>query len=180
MLSSVTIDCRKCLNVHTVCTNFGLNVHTVCTNFGLNVHTPVYKIRIRKCMCAPLRGPLKRLQGGPAWHNIIYYTHEKCFRAICGHEGPFSVMKGHFWCCFGLLWGPRGPLKRAQGGPTWHIIMLYTHWKCLLFRSIWSHAVTFWAILVILSHSWPFWSCFGPFWGPCGYLNGPRVVQHDI
>ena len=38
----------------------------------------------------------------------------------------------------------------------------------------------FWAILVILSHSGPFQWCFGPFWGPRGYLNGPRVVQHDI
>ena len=53
----------KCLDVHTVCTNFGLNVHTVCTNFGLIVHTPVYKIKIRKCMCTfclsifmPVRG----------------------------------------------------------------------------------------------------------------------------
>ena len=25
------IEKRKCLNVHTVCTNFGLNVHIVCT-----------------------------------------------------------------------------------------------------------------------------------------------------
>ena len=40
--------------------------------------------------------------------------------------------------------------------------------------------MTFWAILVILSHSRPFWCCFGSFWGPRGYLNGPRVVQHDI
>jgi hypothetical protein len=59
------------------------------------------------------------------------HTHEKCFRAIWGHEGPCLVMKGHFWCCFGPLWSPRVPLKRAQGGPTWHIIMLYTHGKCL-------------------------------------------------
>ena len=27
---------------------------------------------------------------------------------------------------------------------------------------------------------WPFRCCFGPFWDPCGYPNGPRVVQHDI
>ena len=33
---------------------------------------------------------------------------------------------------------------------------------------------------MILSLSRPFWCCFGPFWGPRGYLNGPRVVQHDI
>ena len=33
---------------------------------------------------------------------------------------------------------------------------------------------------MILSHSRPFLCCFGPFWGPRGYPNGPRVVQHDI
>ena len=38
----------------------------------------------------------------------------------------------------------------------------------------------FWAILVVLSHSSSFRCCFGPFWGPRGYPNGPRVVQHDI
>ena len=76
---------------------------------------------------------------------------------------------------------PRGPLRRAQGGPTWHIIMLYTHGKCFrVIWAIWRHAVPFWAILVILSHSGPFWYCFGPFWGPRGYRNGPRVVQYDI
>ena len=32
---------RKCLNVHSVCTNFCLNVHSVCTNFCLNVHSPI-------------------------------------------------------------------------------------------------------------------------------------------
>ena len=31
---------RKCLNVHSVCTNFCLNVHGVCTNLCLNVHSP--------------------------------------------------------------------------------------------------------------------------------------------
>ena len=30
----------KCLNVHSVCTNFCLNVHGVCTNLCLNVHSP--------------------------------------------------------------------------------------------------------------------------------------------
>ena len=50
-------------------------------------------------------------------------------------------MKGHFWwkghfgCCFGPLWGPLGPLKRVQVGPTWHIIMEYIHGNC--FRVIW-------------------------------------------
>ena len=31
---------RKCLNVHSVCTNFCLNVHGVCINLCLNVHSP--------------------------------------------------------------------------------------------------------------------------------------------
>ena len=31
---------RKCLNVHSVRTNFCLNVHGVCTNLCLNVHSP--------------------------------------------------------------------------------------------------------------------------------------------
>ena len=30
----------KCLNVHSVRTNFCLNVHGVCTNLCLNVHSP--------------------------------------------------------------------------------------------------------------------------------------------
>ena len=34
------IENRKCLNVHSVCTNFCLNVHGVCTNLCLNVHSP--------------------------------------------------------------------------------------------------------------------------------------------
>ena len=37
------------------------------------------------------RGPSKRPQGGPAWHNTMYYTHEKCFRAIWGHAGLFTL-----------------------------------------------------------------------------------------
>ena len=55
--------------VHTVCTNFGLNVHTVCTNFGLNVHTPVYKIKIRKCMCTLRRASEK----APGWSSMTWY-----------------------------------------------------------------------------------------------------------
>ena len=61
-----SISKRKCLNVHTVCTNFGLNVHTVCTNLGLNVHTPVYKIKIRKCMCTLKRASEK----APGWSSM--------------------------------------------------------------------------------------------------------------
>ena len=37
---------RKCLNVHTVCTNFGLNVHTICTNFGLKCTYHMYQFRL--------------------------------------------------------------------------------------------------------------------------------------
>ena len=34
------INIGKCLNVHSVRTNFCLNVHGVCTNLCLNVHSP--------------------------------------------------------------------------------------------------------------------------------------------
>ena len=50
----------------------------------------------------PFRGPLgqcgtlKRPQGGPICHIIMYYAPEKCFRAIWGHAGTFWVMKGDF------------------------------------------------------------------------------------
>ena len=54
------------LNIHTVCTNFGLDVHTVCTNFGLNVHIPVYKIKIRKSMCTLKRASEK----APEWSSM--------------------------------------------------------------------------------------------------------------
>ena len=39
------------------------------------------------------RGPLKRPQGGPIWHIIMYYASEECFMAIWGHAGTFWVMK---------------------------------------------------------------------------------------
>ena len=42
-------------------------------------------------------GPLKRPQGGPIWHIIMYYAPEKCFMAIWGHAGTFWVMKGLHW-----------------------------------------------------------------------------------
>ena len=57
---------RKCFNVHTVCTNFSLNIDTICTNFGLNIHTPVYKIKIRKCMCTLKRASEK----APGWSSM--------------------------------------------------------------------------------------------------------------
>ena len=40
LLELAGIKSRKCLNVHSVCTNFCLNVHGVCTNLCLNVHSP--------------------------------------------------------------------------------------------------------------------------------------------
>ena len=40
LLENKSFKKRKCLNVHSVCTNFCLNVHSVCTNFCLNVHSP--------------------------------------------------------------------------------------------------------------------------------------------
>ena len=95
--------------------------------------------------------------------------------------GPFAVMKGHFWSqrtIFGAILGHYGAPVGLWKGPR---VVQHDIQSCYIaFRVIWSHAVTFWAILVILSHSRPFWCCFGSFWGPRGYLNGPRVVQHDI
>ena len=38
------INLRKCLNVHSVCTNCCLNVHSVCTNLCLNVRSIIYYI----------------------------------------------------------------------------------------------------------------------------------------
>ena len=92
-------------------------------------------------------GPLKRPQGGPIWHIVMYYAlrnflgpfgvmqrHFGSWIVIFGHEGsslkhhfgpwrPILGHKGPFLCCFGSFWGPHGLLRRPQGGPTWHIIM---------------------------------------------------------
>ena len=117
----------------------------------------------------------------PGWSNMTQYhvayqwevfwgVLGSC-RAIWGHEWPFLVMTGHFLCYFGPLWGPCWPPKRAQGGPTWHIIMLYSHLKW--FRVIWGHAVPFWAILVILSHSGHFGALLGHFGAPVGTWMAP-------
>ena len=70
------------LNVHTVCTNFGLNVHTVCTNFGLIVHTPVYKIKIRKCMCTFCLCSLLYIQSVKSCHGCCSKTALKCSAAM--------------------------------------------------------------------------------------------------
>ena len=88
---------------------------------------------------------------------VVIQGHFGSWRAIFGHEGPFLVL---FW----PLWGPRGPLKRAQGGPTWHIIMLYTHWKCLgSFGVMQWHFEPFW---------W-FWAILGPFGAVLGHFGAP-------
>ena len=115
----------------------------------------------------------------------VFSGHLGSCKDIWGHEELFWWYFGLSWCCFGPFWGPRGPLKRAQGGPTWHIIMLYSHLKW--FRVIWGHAVPFWAILVILSHSGHFGdilgylgAVLGHYGAPVGLWKGPRVVQHDI
>ena len=95
-------------------------------------------------------GTLKDLCKGP---RVVQYDTISCSIPMGSVLGTFGFMTGHFWCYFGPLWGPCWPPKRAQGGPTWHIIMLYSHLKW--FRVIWGHAVPFWAILVIISHSDP-------------------------
>ena len=74
--------------------------------------TYVYKIKIRKCMCT-LKRPLKRPQGGPAWHNIIYYTKKSVL-------GPFGVMRDHFWswrAIFSAVLGHYGAAVRLWKGP---------------------------------------------------------------
>ena len=94
------------------------------------------------CRFGPFWVPLGSLNapvGGPIWQIIMYYVPENCFRAnrtLLGLVGPFSpllMILGHFrpfWAILGLPRVPRWP----QGGPTWHIIMYYTHRDC--FRAI--------------------------------------------
>ena len=56
-LTSVWLnDQKKCLFLHSVCTNFCLNTHYVGANFGLIVHSPVYSVILLKKenVCAPL------------------------------------------------------------------------------------------------------------------------------
>ena len=67
--------------------------------------------------------------------DIQYGIYENCFRVIWSHAGIFWVMKrnfgswrlfiefGSFWWCCWPFWGPRGPLTRSKGGPTWRNIM---------------------------------------------------------
>ena len=67
----------------------------------------------------------------PTEFCLLFYCRPKsCFGGLIEQSGylvlvklPQLVIKGHFWCFFGSLWSPRGPLKRAQGGRPWHIIM---------------------------------------------------------
>ena len=85
--------------------------------------------------CGSLNGPM----GGPILHMIMYYVpgnYSRATRTILCLVGPFLpllVILGHFrpfWAILGLPRVPRWP----QGGPTWHIIMYYTHRDC--FRAI--------------------------------------------
>ena len=59
-----------------------LNVHTVCTNFGLIVHTPVYKIKIRKCMCTFCLCSLLYIQSVKSCHGCCSKTALKCSAAM--------------------------------------------------------------------------------------------------
>ena len=78
-------------------------------------------------------GPPGASEKVPGWSNMtlyhVIYPWEvfqvrlgSCMD-IWGHEGPFWWYSGPSWWCFWPFRGPRGPLKRAQGGLTWHIIM---------------------------------------------------------
>ena len=57
-------------------------------------------------------GPLKRPQGGPIWHIIMYYAPEKCFMAIWGHAGTFWVMKALHWS---IILGHEEPFWAMKG-----------------------------------------------------------------
>ena len=120
-------------------------------------------------------GPFSEANVAPVGHwkgsRVVQYDTISCSIPMGSVLGPFGFMQGHFWCYFGPLWGPCWPPKRAQGGPTWHIIMLYSHLKW--FRVIWGHAVPFWAILVILSHSGHFGALLGHFGAPVGTWMAP-------
>ena len=48
-------NARKCLNVHSLRTNFSLNVHSVCTNLCLNVHRVPPLCYIVQCLAFPQR-----------------------------------------------------------------------------------------------------------------------------
>ena len=63
-------------------------------------------------------GPLKRPQGGPIWHIIMYYTHENCFRAtwtIWGHAEPSSGPRGPSEDLWDPLEGHLGPKQALLG-----------------------------------------------------------------
>ena len=93
---------RKCLKVHTVCSNFGLNVPMVCTNFSLNVHTPIYK-----------RAPndLKTLPMGIIHDYMSCWTTLRPFRYPRGPQnGPKQHRNGPEWL---------KTTRMAQNGTAW-------------------------------------------------------------
>ena len=74
-----------------------------------------------------------------------------------------------------LFWAIMGPPWASEKGPGWSN-MTYIHviYPVEVFQG---HLGS---CSAILSHSGPFWYCYGPFWGPRRYPNGPRVVQYNI
>ena len=82
-------------------------------------------------------------QGGPIRLIIMYYTCEKCFRAISTHS-RLKLARGSIYPSGGgprskwTLLGPPWVPKRPQGGPIRLIIIYYTCEKC--FRAISTHS----------------------------------------
>ena len=102
-------------------------------------------------LCWTTLGPFQRPRGAmwasekaTGWSNMAYnhvlcpwemfHGHLGSCRDILGHEGSslkhhfgsWRAILGHkglFWWYFGPFWGPRGPMKRPQTGPTWHNLM---------------------------------------------------------
>merc|ERR1712051_430132 len=83
----------------------------------------------RKWHCMTPNGPKTLLMG--ILHDIM-----SCWTTLGRFQRPSGAMWGPH--------GPRGPLKRPQGGPIWHIVLYYAPEKC--FMAIWSHAGTFWVM----------------------------------
>ena len=123
-------------------------------------------------------GPLKRPQGGPAWHNFMKYSHGKCFRAIWGHTETFWVMKGHFWSrrtIFGAVLGHYGAPVGLWKGPR---VVQHDMKSCNIpigsvlgpFGVMQCHFEPFWWFWAILGH-------FGTVLGHFGAPVGTRMAQ---
>ena len=133
-------------------------------------------------------GPLKRPQGGPICHIIMYYAPEKCFRTILGmqvhfgswwhilgHEGSslkhhfwsWGAIFGHkgpFWCCFRQFWGPLCLWK----GPrvTWHDIISSNIPMRSFLGTFWVMQGHFGSLRAIFGHEGSFWVLFWAIMGP--------------